>query len=65
MNSPPSVSPIVLLCPIGTARDDQNAIGPDDDVADGKMAVASDPIVGVDRVVFDDATGPGALPAKP
>ena len=29
------------------------------------MAVASDPIVGVDRVVFDDATGPGALPAKP
>ena len=68
MNSPSSVSPLVLRCPVGAARGDQLDvvdIGPDDDVADGKMAMPSDPIVGVDRVVFDDATGPGALPAKP
>ena len=68
MNSPSSVSPRVLLYPIGAARDNQLDvvdIGHDDDTADGKMAMPSDPIVGVDRVVFDDATGPGALPAKP
>ena len=29
------------------------------------MAALGDPIVGVDRVVYDDTTGPGALAAKP
>ena len=68
MNSTSSVSPFVLLCPIGATHDDQIdgvGIGHDEDTADGKMAMAKDPIVGVERVVFDDATGSGALPAKP
>ena len=66
MINTPSVSPLVVLCPIGAAHDDQlddMSIGHDEDVADGKLAVPKDPIMGVERVVFDDATGSGALPA--
>ena len=67
MIAPTSVSPTVHLCPIGAARDDQQidlSTGDGDEIVDGKLAVAKDPIVGVERVVYDDATGSGALPAK-
>ena len=29
------------------------------------MAMMSEPIVGIDKVVYDDATGSGAIPARP
>ena len=66
-SSPTSVSPLVLFCPIGAARGNQHGDGigmDDDDFADGKHAMTSEPIVGIERVVHDDATGPGALPAR-
>ena len=37
----------------------------DDDDADPKMAMAGEPIVGIDKVVYDESTGPGALTARP
>ena len=37
----------------------------DDEEVDPKLAVLGEPIVGVERVVYDEETGPGALPAKP
>ena len=36
----------------------------DDEVVDKGHAMTSEPIVGTDRVVYDDATGPGALTAR-
>ena len=36
-----------------------------DEEVDPKMAAMGEPIIGVERVVFDDATGPGAIPARP
>ena len=68
MIAPTSVSPTVHLCPIGATQDDQHtelSIADDDEVVDGKLAVTNDPIVGIERVVYDDATGSGALPARP
>ena len=37
----------------------------DEEEADPKMAMLGEPIIGVERVVYDDKTGPGAIPAKP
>ena len=37
----------------------------DDEEVDPKMAALGEPIIGVERVVYDDATGPGAIPARP
>ena len=37
----------------------------EDEVVDNTKALINDPIVGVDRVVLDDKTGPGALDARP
>ena len=39
--------------------------GDEDEIVDGKLALTDDPIVGVERTTYDDATGSGALPAKP
>ena len=64
-----SVSPLVVhLNPIGVSRDDRALVlgtGDDDEIVDGSLAVANDPIVGVERTTYDDVTGSGALPAKP
>ena len=61
------VSPKTICCPVRVVRDDQqrNLGGDEDEVVDSGMAALGDPIVGVDRVVYDDTTGPGALAAKP
>ena len=32
---------------------------------DPKMAMLGEPIVGIERVVYDDVTGSGAIPARP
>ena len=37
----------------------------DDEEADPKMAMLGEPIIGVERVIYDDETGPGAIAAKP
>ena len=63
------VSPTILCSPIGVTRDDTGGGGGGgvggDDEADPKMAMAGDPIVGMDRVVYDESTGSGALTAQP
>ena len=61
------VSPRTLCFPILGERDGQQKnVGEDgDEVVDSKMAMLGEPIVGIDRVVYDDATGSGALPARP
>ena len=60
------VSPVVFVYPIDVTLDDQrDEVGVDGDDADPRMAVMGEPIVGVDKVVYDDSTGHGALAARP
>ena len=60
------VRPLIYLCPLQGERDDQQG-GVDGDCDDGdpKMAMMGEPIVGIERVIYDETTGPGALQAKP
>lgn len=37
----------------------------EDEVIDSRMAMLGEPIIGIERVVYDDVTGPGALAARP
>ena len=62
-----SVSPIIHLCPLirGMPDDQQLNIGDEDELVDEGKALVHEPIVGVDKVVFDEATGSGALAARP
>ena len=60
----------ILICPIGVDLHDSR--GGDGGIADGddgdvdpKMAMMGDPIVGMERVTYDDTTGSGALSAQP
>ena len=60
------VRPNAFCCPIVVTPDDRaGGIGGGDDDADPKMALLGEPIVGIDRVVYDESTGPGALAARP
>ena len=59
------VRPTILIYPVGVAFGGLRGGAGEDDEADPRMAVADEPIIGVDRVVYDDATGHGALAAKP
>ena len=60
-----SVSPI-HCCPVMMRHDKQLADTEiDEEVADPKLAMMKDPIVGIENVTRDDANGAGALPAKP
>ena len=55
-----------FVYPIEVTLDDQrDEVGVDGDDADPRMAVMGEPIVGVDKVVYDDSTGHGALAARP
>ena len=45
--------------------DDQLGVVDEDELVDESKALMKEPIVGVDKVVFDEATGSGALPARP
>lgn len=66
MNIASPVRPAVLCFPIEVTRDNQQGgVGGDDDEADPKMAMVGEPIVGLERVVYDESTGPGALAARP
>ena len=58
------VSPHLLRCPVRADVDDQvGQVGGDEEEVDPRMALAGEPIIGMDSVVYDDATGSGALPA--
>ena len=63
------VSPkVCFCCPLIGALGDQKTVEgvvDDEEVVDNKFAVLGEPIIGIERVVYDDATGPGALPARP
>ena len=51
---------------MGSQDDRQSAsIIEDDEHVDRSLAVTGEPIVGTDKVVFDEETGPGALAARP
>ena len=50
---------------MGATHGDDQPGEVDDDEVDPKMALMNDPIVGVERVVYDDATGHGAMAARP
>lgn len=66
MISSSPVSQFIFCCPIGATLDDQQRlVGADEEDVDPKMAVMGEPIIGMDRVVYDDDTGPGALAARP
>ena len=62
-----SVSPRCFLCPISGSRVDQSGGGVvgDDEEVDRSLAMTGEPIIGMDRIVYDDETGPGALAARP
>ena len=64
-SSPTPVRPLILLSPIGVTADTVRGGAVDGDDADPKMALASEPIVGLERVTYDEKTGPGALAARP
>ena len=57
-----------MCCPLQGAQIDQqddDGVGNVEEVVDPKMALMGEPIVGIDRVVYDDTTGDGAIPAVP
>ena len=62
------IRPLTFCFPITGTRidqDDEGVAGNDEEVADPKLAMLGEPIVGIDRVVYDESTGPGAIPARP
>ena len=62
----PPVRPHIYCCPVGATVNDQDGLlGMDEEEVDPKMALMGEPIIGMERVVYDDATGPGALAARP
>ena len=58
----------VHVCPLmgtRTTQSDGGVVEDDEEEVNPKLVVLGEPIVGVDRVVFDEETGPGAIPARP
>ena len=48
-------------------RDDQGdaGVGISEEEVDRSLAMTSEPIIGMDKVVYDEETGPGALDVRP
>ena len=74
MSTHSSIRPCSYLCPILGSRDDQHGesstgesagVVEDDEVVDKSLAMTGDPIIGMDKVIFDESSGPGALVARP
>ena len=70
MNSFLPVSPRTCCCPtlVGDETDRGGVVDVadcDDELVDSRMAMLGEPIVGVERVVYDESTGSGSLPARP
>ena len=60
------VSPCsIKCCPLSSRGNDNEAEDGDDEAVDPKMAALGEPIVGVENVVWDDISGPGASAARP
>ena len=62
MSTYSSVRPCSYLCPILGSRDDQHGesstggsvgLAEDDEVVDKSLAMTGDPIIGMDKVMFD------------
>ena len=60
----PPVRPRHFCCPV-VVRDGESVKGDDEEDVNPKHAVLSDPIVGMDKVTWEDGKGPGAIAAKP
>ena len=58
------VRPRHCCCPV-VIRDGESVKGDDEEDVNPKHAVLSDPIVGMDKVTWEDGKGPGAIAAKP
>ena len=58
---------MIEICPFirGMPDDQQLSIADEDELVDEGKALVHEPIVGVDKVVFDEATGSGGLAARP
>ena len=69
MSDSHSLRPSFHRYPLRAKLDDHQgdvSFGADvDEVVDSGHAMTSEPIVGTDRVMYDDTTGSGALPARP
>ena len=63
MSLSPPVRPFICCYPIMGESHDQLDEGIVEEEVDPKMAMLGEPIVGIERVVSDDATGSGAIPA--
>ena len=44
---------------------DRADVGVDEEEVDRSLAMTSEPIIGMDKVIYDEETGPGALDARP
>ena len=64
---PPSVRPSCFIVPILGSRDNQSgvSVGEQEEEVDRSLAITDDPIIGMDKVVYDEQTGPGAVAARP
>ena len=68
MSCSDSVRPRCFLYPIQGLRSDQGVaagVEVDDEYVDKNLALTGEPIVGTDKVAYDEETGPGALEARP
>ena len=68
MSCSDSVRPRCFLYPIQGLRSDQGVaagVEVDDEYVDKSLALTGEPIVGTDKVAYDEETGPGALEARP
>ena len=64
------VQPVSPTCCFSTQglridQPDDEVVRHEDEIVDPKLAMLGEPIVGTERVVYDDTTGPGALLARP
>ena len=66
ISSPVSPRNCCYCCPVVVARDGEpvREDGTEEEV-NPKHAMLSDPIVGMDKITWDDGKGPGAITAKP
>ena len=65
ISSPVSPRHFNYCCPVVVRDDDSVREDGTEDEVNPKHALLSDPIVGMERVTWDDGKGPGAIAAKP
>ena len=61
MSTSSPLRPSTFTCPIGVAMDDQQRhVDVSGEDVDPALAIMGEPMIGMDKVVYDDDTGPGA-----